>query len=236
VVAPIAETTTHTGLPASAEAHTRAATWRIRSGPPTDVPPYFWTTSSTARTLPAEPDTRSLALVKAPWVLGTAAVAVLAAGCGGGAETCVQGAGTGPVQQTGTAGTAYLTGLSVARAGCADRVTFTFAKSVPGYRVEYRPAAEAQTEDASGRHIPVAGNAFLVVRLASAQTARATADGSLTHTYTGPRRVPGRSAQHAQEAVKTGDFEGVITWAIGLDGKRPFAVSTSGRSLVVDVG
>jgi hypothetical protein len=169
-------------------------------------------------------------------VAGAAALAVVAAGCGGGSKTCVQGAGTGPVQQTATADTAYLTGVSVARADCADRVTFTFARNVPGYGIEYRPADEAQTEDASGRHIPVAGKAYLVVRLAGAQTARANADGSLTRTYTGPRRVTGRNAHHAREAVQTGDFESVVTWAIGLDGKRPFAVSTSGRSLVVDVG
>ena len=174
--------------------------------------------------------------MKASWVLGAAAVAVLAAGCGGGSKPCLQGAGTGPVQQTAPADTAYLTGVSLTRADCADRVTFTFAKNLPGYRVEYRRPDEARTEDASGRHIPIAGNAFLVVRLADTQTARANADGSLTRTYTGPRRVSGRGSHHAQEAVKTGDFEAVVTWAVGLDGKRPFAVSRSGRSLVVDVG
>jgi hypothetical protein len=169
-------------------------------------------------------------------VLGATGLAVLAAGCGSGAKACVQGAGTAPVQRAATAGTAYLTDVSVTRADCADHIAFTFAKEVPGYRVEYRPAAEAQTEDASGRHVPIAGNAFLVVRLAGAQTARAKADGSLARTYKGPRRVSGRESNHAQEAVKTGDFEAVVTWAIGLDGKRPFAVSTSGRSVVVEVG
>jgi hypothetical protein len=140
------------------------------------------------------------------------------------------------VQHTGNAGTAYLTGVSVARADCADRVTFTFARRLPAYRIEYRTAAEAQTEDASGRHIPVAGGAFLVVRLRDAQTARASADGSITRTYAGPRRIVGHGTHHTRETVKTGDFEAVVTWAIGVDGKRPFAVSTSGRSIVVDVG
>jgi hypothetical protein len=168
--------------------------------------------------------------------LAAAAVAGLAAGCGGGSTDCLQSAGTGLVRQAANAGTAYLTGISVAQADCADRVTFTFAGRVPGYRIEYRPAAEAQTEDASGRHVPVAGNAFLVVRLADAQTARANADGSLGRTYTGPGRVRASGTHHLREVVKTGDFEAVITWTIGVDGKRPFAVSASGRSLVVDVG
>src|SRR5829696_8582263 len=45
VVCPIADTTTQTWRPASRSATTRRATWRIRSGSPTDVPPYFCTTS-----------------------------------------------------------------------------------------------------------------------------------------------------------------------------------------------
>src|SRR4030095_8670223 len=39
----IAETTTTTRFPASCVAMTRRATFMIRSGLPTDVPPYFWT-------------------------------------------------------------------------------------------------------------------------------------------------------------------------------------------------
>ena len=39
----IAETTTTTWCPASCVAMTRRATFRMRSGLPTDVPPYFWT-------------------------------------------------------------------------------------------------------------------------------------------------------------------------------------------------
>ena len=44
VVSPIAETTTTTSLPASRAWATRSATWLIRSGDPTEVPPYFCTT------------------------------------------------------------------------------------------------------------------------------------------------------------------------------------------------
>jgi hypothetical protein len=165
-----------------------------------------------------------------------AAAALLAAGCGGGGKTCLPGAETTAVQQPTPKGTAYLNGVSVGTAGCADRVTFTFAGKLPGYHVEYLPAKQAQTEDASGRHIPVAGSAFLVLRLADAQTARSHADGSITQTYTGPRHVPATGAHHVRDVVKTGDFEAVVSWAIGLDGARPFTVRPSGRSLVVDVG
>ena len=43
VKSPIAETTATTRLPASAAVTIRLATARMRSGVPTDVPPYFWT-------------------------------------------------------------------------------------------------------------------------------------------------------------------------------------------------
>ena len=133
-------------------------------------------------------------------------------------------------------GTAYLTHVALTTSGCNDRVTFTFAGQTPGFRIEYAKAAEAQTEDASGRHIPVSGKAFLVVRLRGTRTARTKADGSLTRTYRGPARVTAQDAHHAREAVKTGDFESVVTWAIGLDGARPYIASTRGRSVVIDFG
>lgn len=176
---------------------------------------------------------RSAALLAAT-VAGLAVLAL--AGCGGSGRTsCPAGGDTVPVRHETPGGTRYLSGVVVARTDCADRVEFRFERGAPGYRVGYEDAAAAQTEDASGRHIRVAGRAFLVVRLSSAATARS--DGStLTFTYHGPRRVPGGSARHVQEAVKTGDFEAVVTWAIGLDGRRPFSVSRRGGTIAVEIG
>ena len=48
------------------------------------------------------------------------------------------------------------------------------------------------------------------------------------------RPTPDRSASrppranHVTEIVETGDFEGVLTWVIGLDAKRPFTVEATG--------
>jgi hypothetical protein len=172
--------------------------------------------------------------MKATWMVA-ALVGSLAAGCGGGGKPCLPGAGTSMVAEGVDTGTAYLTSVSVASAGCADRVSFTFGGRLPGYRVEYRTAGAAQTQDASGRHIDVAGNAFLVVRLADAQTARAQADGSITPTYRGPRRLPAGVTHHVREVVKTGDFEAVVTWAIGLKAMRPFTVQTAEHTIVVEI-
>ena len=44
----MAETTTSTSLPAARAAATRRATARMRSGPSTEVPPYFWTRTAMA--------------------------------------------------------------------------------------------------------------------------------------------------------------------------------------------
>jgi len=173
--------------------------------------------------------------VRATWT-GAALAAVLATGCGSGTKPCLPDAGTSPVAQATSTGTAYLTAVSVAPAACVDRVSFTFSDRLPGYRVEYRTAARAETDDASGRHVDVAGGAFLVVRLADARTARAHGDGSITPTYRGARRLPPNGAHHVREIVKTGDFEAVVTWVVGLDRRRPFDVQASGRRIVVEIG
>ena len=40
----------------------------------------------------------------------------------------------------------------------------------------------------------------------------------------GPTRIDPSGVRHVREVVETGDFEGVVTWVVGLDTKRPFAV------------
>jgi hypothetical protein len=163
------------------------------------------------------------------------ALTLAASGCGSGGSHCVRPDGMRPLQRDGGQPTRYLTGVSVATTACVDRIEFAFEHGVPGYRLAYASAAQAQTEDASGRHIPVAGAVFLVVRLSPAATARS--DGStLTRTYDGPRRLPAGDARHVREVVKTGDFEAVVTWAVGLDEMRPFSVSVSADTLAVEIG
>jgi hypothetical protein len=133
-----------------------------------------------------------------------------------------------------------LTGVTAAGERCADRIAFDFREDrseAPGYRVEYRPAEDAQMEDGSGNHVAVDGSAFLVVRLEPAATADLSGE-DVKMTYTGPRRVGAEGAKHVREVVKIGDFEGVVTWTIGLDERRPFRVVTSGSPprLVVEIG
>jgi hypothetical protein len=35
--------------------------------------------------------------------------------------------------------------------------------------------------------------------------------------------------------VKTGDFEGMVTWVIGLDEKLPFSTTTTQSQLVIEI-
>jgi len=152
--------------------------------------------------------------------------------------SALSGAGVGPTATGEVEGqqTMFLTGVSIENAECSDKVTFTFEKHAPGpgYEIQYEPGDVAKVEDASGKPVAVAGDAFLVVKLKPAMTAKIEGE-QLTKTYTGPRRIPGGAGSAVQEVVKTGDFENVVSWVIGLDRKHPYTASTDFTSLVVEI-
>ena len=143
------------------------------------------------------------------------------------------GAGTSPVVAPATAKvTSLLDRVAVGRHAGYDRVVFQFRdKGLPGYRVEYvQPPLK---EDGSGNPVDVAGNAFVLVRMDPASGFDVSSgEGELV--YKGPKRLPGASV--VKEVVRTGDFEAVLSWAIGLEGKVPFRVTTaaSPSRLIVD--
>ena len=129
--------------------------------------------------------------------------------------------------------TVYLTDVSIEQQTCSDGVVFKFEDAhASGYDVSYQPASTAKIEDASGNPVEVAGNAFLVVKLSPAMTAKIEGD-QVTKTYTGPKKLAG--AGPVEAVVKTGDFESVVTWVIGLDQKRPFSVDASAGTLTVAI-
>jgi hypothetical protein len=125
-----------------------------------------------------------------------------------------------------TTATVLLTAVSELGDKCVDHVVFGFtgkATTPPGYTVTYGTAPFVQ--DGSGNPVAVKGNAFIVVKVQPAygfdfENARAT--------YTGPKQITPAQANHVTQIVETGDFEGVITWVIGLDSKRPFSVQATG--------
>jgi hypothetical protein len=174
----------------------------------------------------------------------TALVALLlivAAGCSGGSDyggtrstttttsggtDPLAGASTNPVTTT-VAGreTALLEDVDLARHEGYDRVVFRFKKAVPGYRVAY--VEPPLTEDGSGAPVKVDGTAFVSVRMEPASGFDLnTGEGVLV--YKGPRRISGEDAGTSvvRELVRTGDFEAVLTWAVGLSDQVDFRVQT----------
>jgi hypothetical protein len=117
--------------------------------------------------------------------------------------------------------TALLTAVRAARHPGYDRVVFEFRNRVPGYDVRYvEPPVLA---DGSGEEVEVAGNAVLLVRMEPALDADLTQE-SAPPTYTGPTRFS-PDTEVVVELVRTGGFEGVLTWAIGVTGEQPFRVT-----------
>jgi hypothetical protein len=92
-------------------------------------------------------------------------------------------------------------------------------------------------EDGSGAPVRIAGDAFVLVRMEPASGFDLeTGEGELV--YKGPRRISGADAgaETLRELVRTGDFEAVLGWAVGLDDRVDFRVRTLDEPprLVVD--
>jgi hypothetical protein len=109
-----------------------------------------------------------------------------------------------------------LVAIRARHASGQDRVVFLFDGGLPashGARYVDRLVA-----DGSGKVIPVAGRAILQVRLG----------GAVAHDGSGPT-APTRTAYalpNAMLSVQSGDFEGVVTYGVGLAKRTPFHVTT----------
>ena len=140
----------------------------------------------------------------------------------------------------GDAPTRLLTDVRVGAHGCYDRVTFELkpqngeADGPVAWKIAYEPGPV--TEDGSGRPVPVKGSAFLVVTM-SASGADLSQEAAPA-TYTGPASIESADSTRIRQVRRTGDFEGVLTWVIGLDTQRPFHVSTQDAParVIVDIG
>jgi hypothetical protein len=131
-----------------------------------------------------------------------------------------------PVKGPATTQAALLTNVAELGDRCLDHVVFDFTgkgTDPPGYTVTY--GVPPFLADASGAVVPVAGSAFVTVRISPGygydyETGRTT--------YNGPKSVPIAHTNHVRAIVETGDNEGVLNWVIGLDVKRPFSVHATG--------
>ena len=96
-----------------------------------------------------------------------------------------------------------------------DRVLFTFQGAMPGYQVRYAP----QVTDQAGRPVALRGKAFLAVTF---EPARAHDPGG-EPTVSTATLTPGSPV--LRQVRFAGDFEGQVTFGLGLAGRDGFRVS-----------
>lgn len=126
----------------------------------------------------------------------------------------------------GVAGSANLTGVRLAEQIGFDRVVLQFDTKVPSYTVK-RQAKPAFKNGASGQAVTLSGAAGVLVQVHSA-----TASGS----YTGATDLVHSDYRLLIEARIVEDFEGYLSWGLGLTKPacfRAFTLSDPPR-LVID--
>jgi hypothetical protein len=141
-----------------------------------------------------------------------------------------------PVKSPVAGADVYLVKIDERSDKCVDHVIFSYRSTQsgpPGYEITY--GSPPFVEDGSGQPVAVKGNAFIVVKVQPGYGFDFVAGKP---SYTGSKSIVPPKTNHVASIVETGDFEGVLTWVIGLDSKRPFTVEATGApqtQLVVTV-
>lgn len=121
-----------------------------------------------------------------------------------------------------------LVGVRAAHHAGFDRVVFDFRGGLPSsYAVHY---VKRLIADGSGKRVRIAGRAILAVRFEPADAHDASGAG------TAPRRVA-FPLPNVMTAVRSGDFEAVTSYGLGLAKRTPFHVFTlhDPSRVVIDV-
>lgn len=125
-----------------------------------------------------------------------------------------------------------LTDVRVEPEGNDTRIVFEFTDQAPAVSVEVIEPPIMQQP--SGRELEVAGESFLAVTMMPA--ARVDLSGEEPEeTYAGPVELTPEAGAVAEMEL-TEASGGVMTWAVGLDGDRPFSFDRGTRSLEILVG
>ena len=128
---------------------------------------------------------------------------------------------------TAPAGQPQLLRVTTGHHATYDRVVFRFSSRAPGYYIRY---VAQPTMDGSGNPVALAGNRFLAVTMHSVASAQAGK----------PPAPQGRQRPRYPQLralVGTGDFEGYVSFTLGLKSKSGFRAFTlrNPDRLVVDV-
>ena len=130
-----------------------------------------------------------------------------------------------------------LTGVAVAPGVGVDKIVFTFGPStgIPSGTDptgELKPTAPPFMHGGSGEPVHVDGQRFVAVTFRG----QAVADEQGNPSYTGPSEIH-PNALAVRELLLVDNFEGVVTWLVGVDGPGCVAVSrlTGPDRIVVSV-
>jgi hypothetical protein len=127
--------------------------------------------------------------------------------------------------------------VRIANDGTFDRVVFEFLGGAPATTL-IGPDANTGTveEDPSGRPVAVAGAQVVTVRMEGAIAMVNTVDSTIP-LYSGPTSFSPTDTANIAQVTKTGEFEGVMRWAIGMRSATVVTVQTMTNPdrVVVDV-
>jgi hypothetical protein len=145
--------------------------------------------------------------------MGLAMTALLLAACGTADGTLGTTATTAAAPQI-----ALLTHVSIVNEGAHDVVIFQFSNFPPIWQVT--AVSRPIEADPSGRPVAISGATILQVKMQPASGVDLSQPGA-PRTYTGPTTITFDGASVVQ-VVQVGDFEGVLTWDIGLRQTLPY--------------
>jgi len=109
----------------------------------------------------------------------------------------------------------------VSAVAAGDILTLTFDQGTPGFEVK----AQAGThflQDPSGKPVDLAGSAGASIVLRGFRGDMRNYGGPVSINSSGPRLL---------QVYEIGDFEGVVTWAVGLRSAGCASVTAAGSSL-----
>lgn len=113
---------------------------------------------------------------------------------------------------------AVLAAVRFARHDGYDRFVLEFEEHLPGYRIRY----PAGTLHQCGSGLPVEIEAPAALQIELRRTAAHDADGAVTVS----ERELSAGLPVLRDARLTCDYEGIVEWVLGLEGRAPFRVLT----------
>jgi hypothetical protein len=109
----------------------------------------------------------------------------------------------------------------VSAVAAGDTLTLTFDQGTPAFEIKTQ-ASTHFLQDPSGKPVDLAGSAGATILLRGFRGDMRNYTGPISIISSGPRLL---------QVYEIGDFEGVVTWAVGLSGAGCANVTAAGSNL-----